>query len=60
MSTSPKPLTPRSALILLLALITAIATGSLLYQAIQLTALSIITGGAAFAASWRFYDEIIT
>jgi hypothetical protein len=55
----PKPLTLRYALILLLALITAVTTGVLLYLSIHSTALSILTAGGALAASWRFYDDII-
>lgn len=56
---TPKPLTIRYALILLLALITAVTAGSLLYLSIHSVALSILTAGGAFAASWHFYDDII-
>lgn len=48
----------RYALILLLALITAVATGFLLYFSIHSTAFSILTAGSVLAASWRFYDDI--
>ena len=55
----PKPLTIRYALILLLALITAVTAGFLLYLAGHSVALSVLTAGGTFAASWRFYDDII-
>jgi len=55
-----KPLTIRYALILLLALITAMTAGFLLYLAAHSAALSILTAGGALAAAWRFYDDIIT
>jgi hypothetical protein len=55
----PKPLTTRHALIIFLAMITAVAAGLLLYISIHSTALSILTAGGALVTSWRFYDEII-
>lgn len=58
-SPQPKPLTIRYALILLLAVITAVTAGALLYLSAHSTALSILTAGGALTASWRFYDEII-
>lgn len=56
----PKPLTIRDTLILLLALITAVTAGVLVYLAVRSVALAILTGGGTFAASWRFYDDMIT
>ena len=54
-----KPLTTRYALILLLALVTAVAAGFLLYLAVCSVALSVLTAGGTFVASWRFYDDIV-
>jgi len=54
-----KPVSLRLALITLLAAITAVAGGSLLYAGLHSIALAILSGGAAFAGAWRFYDEII-
>jgi hypothetical protein len=55
----PKPLTIRHTLILLLALVTAVTAGFLLYLAVSSIALSVLAGGGTFAASWHFYDDII-
>jgi hypothetical protein len=55
----PKPLTIRHALILLLALITAVTAGFLLYLAVRSVALSVLTAGGTLTASWRFYNDII-
>lgn len=55
----PKPLTIRHALILLLALITAVTAGFLLYLAVHSVALSILATSGTLAASWRFYNDII-
>jgi hypothetical protein len=55
----PKPLTIRYALILLLALITALTAGFLVYLSIHSAVLSILTAGSALVTSWRFYDDII-
>jgi hypothetical protein len=58
-SPEPKPLTSRHALILLLALITAVTAGFLLYLALHFVALSILAAGGTLAASWYFYNDII-
>jgi hypothetical protein len=60
MSSPSKPFTVRDALVLLLALITAVAAGWLFYAATRSVPLAILTGGAAFAAAWKFFDSLIT
>ncbi|MGW4130897.1 hypothetical protein [Amycolatopsis japonica] len=57
--TSEKAFSVRTALVLLLALVVAVAAGLLFHTAVAEVGLSVLTGGAAFASAWRFFDGII-
>lgn len=49
----------RTALVCLLALLTALAAGTLVYTATWSISLACLAGGATLAKAWRFYDWLI-
>jgi hypothetical protein len=61
MSNKPNrpPLTLRDALVILLSLLVGVAGGYLFYLGTHSVPLAILTGGAAFAAAWRFFNAFI-
>jgi hypothetical protein len=59
-SEDAKPLTIRSALILLIAALCAVAAGVLFWLASGSGPIAVLTGAGAFGASWTFFDRMIT
>jgi hypothetical protein len=59
MSTPSKPFSVRDALVLLISIITGVAAGFLFHAGTHSVPLAILTGGAAFAAAWKFFDSLI-
>ncbi len=54
-----QPFTVRTALVMFMALVVAIVAGALFYTAVHAIGLAVLTGGAAFASAWRFFDWLI-
>lgn len=56
---NPKHFSVRTALVLLLALLCAVAAGWLFFTGTHSASLAVLTGGAAFGGAWTFFDHVI-